>query len=131
MKTPTILLCKSLLLSVLNGNTKLPQPSIQETDDSIIIFTEEGKPILEYLKKPSKEAEKHPPHYTRSGYIHPLYSPSGKILTGDYAADHPHQHGIFFAWTKSSFRGKPTEFWNQRKELGDIRYLRSKWNLEE
>ena len=131
MKTPTILLCKSLLLSVLNGNTKLPQPYIQETDDSIIIFTEEGKPILEYLKKPSKEAEKHPPHFTRSGYIHPLYSPSGKILTGDYAADHPHQHGIFFAWTKSSFRGKPTEFWNQRKELGDIRYLRSKWNLEE
>ena len=51
-----IILCKSLLLSVLNGNTKLPQPSIQETDDSIIIFTEEGKPILEYLKKPSKEA---------------------------------------------------------------------------
>ena len=51
MKTPTILLCKSLLLSVLNGNTKLPQPYIQETDDSIIIFTAEGKPILEYLKK--------------------------------------------------------------------------------
>ena len=124
MKIPTILLSKCLLLSVFYGDTKLSQPFIQETDDSLIIFTEEGKPILEYLKKPSKEAEKHPPHYTRSGYIHPLYSPSGKILTGDYAADHPHQHGLFFAWTKSTFRGKATEFWNQAKKLGDVRFTR-------
>ena len=31
---------------------------------------------------------------------------------------------MFFAWTKSSFRGKPTEFWNQKKQLGDIRFQR-------
>ena len=130
MKISAILLCKSLLLFVLNGDTKLLQPFIQETDDSLIIFTGEEKPLFEYLKKPSKEAEKHPPHYTRSGYIHPMYSPSGKILTGDYAADHPHQHGIFFAWTKSRFQGKPTEFWNQKKQLGDIRYQGSEWKTD-
>ena len=37
---------------------------------------------------------------------------------------------MFFAWTKSSFRGKPTEFWNQKKQLGDIRFQKSKWKTE-
>ena len=30
-------------------------------------------------------------HYRRSGYIHPLYSPTGEVLTGDLAPDHAHQ----------------------------------------
>ena len=106
------------------------ETSIIETNDSILVGTGSGKPIFKYLKKPSNEAKKHAPHFSRSGYIHPIYSPSGRIITGDYAADHPHQHGLFFAWTKSSFRGKPTEFWNQKKELGDIRYQNSKWKTE-
>lgn len=101
-----------------------------KTDDSILVRTENGKPIFKYLKKPSNKAKKYAPHFSRSGYIHPLYSPSGRIITGDYAADHPHQHGLFFAWTKSSFRGKPTEFWNQKKQLGDIRYQSSRWKTE-
>ena len=80
--------------------------------------------IFSILLIPSAESSKHPSHYSRSGYIHPLFSPSGKIVTGDYASDHPHQHGLFFAWTKSTFRGKPTEFWNQAKKLGDVRFHR-------
>ena len=106
------------------------ETSIIETNDSILVGTGSGKPIFKYLKKPSAQAEEHAPHFSRTGYIHPLHSPSGRIITGDYAADHPHQHGLFFAWTKSSFRDKPTEFWNQKKELGDIRYQNSKWKTE-
>ena len=99
--------------------------SIKVTENNrSIILTQDREPILRYLKNPSREAKNHESHYSRSGYIHPLYSPSGKIITGDYAPDHPHQHGVFFAWTKSSFRDKPTEFWNQKKKLGDIRFHR-------
>jgi hypothetical protein len=87
-------------------------------------LVKDGKPIFRYWTKPSAESKKHAPHFSRSGYIHPLYSPSGKIITGDYSADHVHQHGLFFAWTKSSFRGMPTEFWNQAKKLGDVRFKR-------
>ena len=101
-----------------------------EREDSITFHAENGKPIFKYLKKPSIEANQHAPHFSRSGYIHPLHSPSGRVITGDYATDHPHQHGLFFAWTKSSFRGKPTEFWNQKKQLGDIRFQGSEWKTE-
>ena len=100
------------------------RPSVHETEEFVMVRTVEGKPLFEYRKKPSEKAKHNAPHYSRTGYIHPLYSPSGKIITGDYAPDHPHQHGLFFAWTKSSFRDKPTEFWNQKKKLGDIRFHR-------
>lgn len=110
-----------------NGKTeaKLPSDSLKlYSSDQGFRLSKGGKPFLHYLAKPSSESAKHASHYSRSGYIHPLHSPSGKVVTGDYASDHPHQHGLFFAWTKSTFRGKPTEFWNQAKKLGDIRFHR-------
>ena len=120
-----------LLFSLcLFAKSKEKGTSVIETNDSILVHAENGKPIFKYLKNPSIEANQHSPHFSRTGYIHPLHSPSGRVITGDYAADHPHQHGLFFAWTKSSFRGKPTEFWNQKKQLGDIRFQSSKWKTE-
>ncbi len=117
----------ALALNPANGKTE-PKPASDslklDSSDQGFRLSKAGKPILLYLRKPSTESSKHPSHYSRSGYIHPLFSPSGKIVTGDYASDHPHQHGLFFAWTKSTFRGKPTEFWNQAKKLGDVRFHR-------
>ena len=123
----TLLAFCALAIKPANGKTeaKLPSDSLK-LDSSAQGFqlSKGGKPILRYLAKPSSESAKYASHYSRSGYIHPLHSPSGQVVTGDYASDHPHQHGIFFAWTKSTFRGKPTEFWNQAKKLGDIRFHR-------
>jgi hypothetical protein len=34
----------------------------------------------------------------RSDYIHPLYGPAGEVLTLDWAVDHPHHRGIYWAW---------------------------------
>ena len=104
---------------------KPPSGSLKlDSSDQGFRLSKGGKPVFRYLNAPSAESKKHAAHYSRSGYIHPLHSPSGKVVTGDYASDHPHQHGLFFAWTKSSFRGKPTEFWNQAKKLGDVRFHR-------
>ena len=130
MKIPIVFLCQSLISLPLFSETEPARPSVQETDDAISVLSAEGKPIFQYLKKPSTEANRYAPHFSRTGYIHPLYSPSGRVITGDYATDHPHQHGLFFAWTKSSFRGKPTEFWNQKKQLGDIRFKGSEWKTD-
>ena len=119
MKLFVISLPLIISLSSLFADTR---PSVDETEDLVMVRTAKGRPLFEYRKKPSEEEKHNAPHYSRTGYIHPLYSPSGKIITGDFAPDHPHQHGLFFAWTKSSFRDKPTEFWNQKKKLGDIRF---------
>ncbi len=81
--------------------------------------------VLRYNKVPTEEADKNDPVYSRSGYIHPLCTPSGKVVTGDYAPDHPHQHGLFFAWTKTIFEGRNPEFWNQKLASGRVGYLRT------
>lgn len=59
-------------------------------------------------------------HYERNGYLHPICSMNGVQVTGDFASDHPHQHGLFTAWTKTKFGGRTIDFWNQHKELGIV-----------
>jgi len=88
-----------------------------------IRLVKNGHTILQYNVKPTAQAAENEAYYSRSGYIHPLYSPSGAVITGDYAPDHKHQHGLFFAWTKTTYKGEPMEFWNQAKQLGNIRSL--------
>ena len=100
------------------------QFSCEETD-SVILLKRGDKTILQYNKVPTAEAAKHEPFYTRSGYIHPVYSPSGKEVTGDYSPDHKHQHGLFFAWTKTKFEKRKPEFWNQKLEAGNVAYLKT------
>ena len=56
------------------------------------------------------------PVFLRGGYIHPVYTPKGRIVTDDYPSDHYHHHGIWFAWTKTEFEGKHPDFWN----VGDL-----------
>ena len=63
------------------------------------------------------------PYYARSGYIHPLYSPTGQIVTDDFNPDHAHQHGIMFAWRKMTFEGRSFDCWNQKAGLGRVEHL--------
>ncbi len=58
--------------------------------------------------------------YLRGGYIHPLYSPAGVIVTGDYPASHVHHHGIWSAWTRSQFNGHAIDFWNMADGQGKV-----------
>ncbi|HEV8186152.1 MAG TPA: PmoA family protein [Pyrinomonadaceae bacterium] len=60
------------------------------------------------------------PVFLRGGYIHPVYTPKGKIVTDDYPSDHYHHHGIWFAWTKTEFEGKHPDFWNVGDGTGRV-----------
>ncbi len=58
------------------------------------------------------------------GYIHPLFSPLGDTLTGDFPTDHYWHHGIFMPWRKAVFEGHRVDFWlpDLRDSLGVIRF---------
>ena len=108
-------------LSVATPPALADELNLTETEDTIRI-TLRGKPVLQYIKKTRPVPDGLPQHFHRSGYIHPVYSPTGQELTGDYPADHAHQHALFFAWVKSKFNGKNVDFWNQAKDLGRIEF---------
>ena len=98
--------------------------SVVDGEETITVTLDgRSNPVLIYNKVATKEASKHEPHFARSGYIHPLYSPAGKVVTGDFPADHKHQHALFFAWTKTKFQKRKPEFWNQKLEAGRISFM--------
>jgi hypothetical protein len=70
------------------------------------------------------------PIFQRGGYIHPVRTPSGRVVTGDYPADHRHHHGIWFAWTKTAFQGREPDFWNMGDAKGRVEFeaLDNTWN---
>lgn len=76
-----------------------------------------GRTLFAYQMQESDVPSADVPAYFRhGGYLHPVYSPSGKMVTGDYPADHRWHRGIWFAWTKTEFEGRHPDFWNMGKE---------------
>lgn len=78
-----------------------------------------GKPAFDYQM--DKEALPRPdikPEFKRAGYIHPVFTPSGRIVTDDYPSNHVHHHGIWSPWTKTKFQGRAPDFWNMGAKTG-------------
>jgi hypothetical protein len=63
------------------------------------------------------------PIFRRGGYIHPVFTPSGRTVTDDYPPDHFHHHGIWFAWTKTEFEGRHPDFWNVGDGTGKVEFV--------
>lgn len=59
-------------------------------------------------------------YYHRGGYLHPVFTPAGTRVTGDYPPDHYHHHGIWFAWVKTEYEGRSPDFWNVQDKLGRL-----------
>lgn len=96
---------------------------LKVSDTEAVIRVEfRGKPVIDYVKKDKPVPEGLPKEYRRSGYIHPVCTPDGRVVTGDFPADHPHQHALFSAWTKTRFKGKSVDFWNLAKDQGRVEH---------
>jgi len=100
---------------------EVPSLVCVESDSSITV-RDGDRTVLTYIKTPTSAASQNDPVYSRTGYLHPVNTPAGKTVTGDYPADHPHQHGLFFAWTKTKFEGRELNFWDQKQETGRVSY---------
>ena len=94
-----------------------------QTESGKLSLKSEGKDILiynvDFLPSPKKDA----PWFGRSGFIHPVYSPKGKVLTTPFPSDHLHQHGIMFAWTSGRIDGRKVDFWNSKKLEGKVEHV--------
>lgn len=98
-------------------------PGLLETEGRLSLLND-AEEILTYHTATSPPPAGIAAHFTRSGHIHPLKTPSGKVVTAEFPADHAHQHGVFFAWVQTQFAGHEVDFWNQAKQLGTVRHSR-------
>jgi len=83
----------------------------QDPASGQIDLCENDQPVLRYNYKtiePGEVQDKVTPANRiyarpRSDYIHPLYGLNGEVLTKDWAPDHPHHRGIYWAWPEVDY----------------------------
>lgn len=85
-------------------------------------LTQNNKKVLNYRYAIQPVPDGVDEKYARGGFIHPLYSPSGNILTRIQPPDHYHHYGIWNPWTKTHFDGREIDFWNLAKGQGTIEF---------
>ena len=92
-------------------------------------------PLFQYQTEPAPAPPGVPEGFRHGAFLHPVFSPAGKVVTANHPPDHLHQRGIFFAWTKTEFEGRHPDFWNMGKDqsgqlTGEVRFaaLDRTWN---
>jgi len=104
--------------SALNGVYK-----VEKGPDDLVLKNPAGKSLLTYrytVKQPPAGVDK---AYGRAGYIHPLNTPSGKVLTTIQPEDHYHHYGLWNPWTHVEYRGQLYDLWNIGDKTGTVRFV--------
>ena len=115
----------SLTWPVRADDTSLTAPTAVtavETDRGIR-FERQGRPVLQYNTTVVEPPEGVDAKFRRSGHVHPVFTPAGRIVTEEFPADHLHQHGVFAAWVNTTFEGRPVDFWNQGGGTGTVEHV--------
>ena len=91
-------------------------------DHQDLSLIENGKPILKYRFGTTYPPDTVSTLFKRSGFIHPLWSPGGEVLTRIQAPDHYHHYGIWGPWTKTTIDGRAVDFWNLYSGEGTVEF---------
>ncbi|WP_346856487.1 PmoA family protein [uncultured Draconibacterium sp.] len=92
----------------------------KDSKDLSLLMNE--KPVLNYRFATTYPPDGIDPLYKRSGFIHPLWSPGGKVLTRIQAPDHYHHYGIWGPWTKTHIDDRAVDFWNLKSGEGTVKF---------
>lgn len=121
MKRFTIL---SLLISILFFQNSLAQKVELNDKDGILTFRVANKDLLSYQYKTVYPPAGQDTNYKRSGFIHPVYTPHGQVLTRIQPPDHYHHYGIWNPWTHTLFEQDTVDFWNLKQRQGTVRFAK-------
>jgi len=107
---------------LLKGGTGSAPGISARQSEKVLVLQKDGTKVLSYnhaiVPPPAGQSEL----YNRSAFIHPLWSPSGSVLTNIHPDDHYHHVGIWMPWTKTKFEGQATDFWNLKSGQGTVRF---------
>jgi len=107
---------------MLGDSSEVRPDVICEQDEQKLIVKLHDKNVLQYNYAVTQPPEGVSSLYKRSGFIHPLWSPDGHVLTRIQPPDHRHHYGIWNPWTKTHYEGKEVDFWNLGKGEGTVRF---------
>lgn len=105
-----ILLCPAALIHAAEDKDQL---TLSDGDRPVLVYN------AAFIPSPLPDE----PWWGRSGFIHPVYTPKGKVVTDPFPEDHMHQHGLMFPYVKTTFDGRKVDFWNSKKQLGKVEHV--------
>ena len=95
--------------------------SIQFLQDAVGFKLDENRPVLQYRSGAGGlELEDIDEVHYRGGYIHPVISPDGHVITQHYNPDRPHQYAIWSGWSRTEFEGRNPGFWTAATGTGSV-----------
>jgi type 1 glutamine amidotransferase len=103
------------------SNQEKPAELVAKQNDKSILFQQFGKNILQYQFAEAQVPDGVSQLFRRGGFIHPLWSPKGEVLTRIQPPDHYHHYGIWNPWTSTTFEGRHLDFWNLYKGQGTVK----------
>lgn len=95
-----------------------------EESETAITLKQDGQSVVTYNKVSPPAPEGIDKVYERSGCLHPIQSPKGRVATQMFPVDHAHQHGVFTAWVRTIYDGQPVDFWNLAGRTGRVLHER-------
>lgn len=105
------------------GKGKKPDNTITaQKENGGLVISSSGKKLLRYQFETVYPPAGVDTAYRRSGFIHPLWSPKGQVLTRIQPPDHYHHYGIWNPWTHVLFEGDTIDFWNINGKQGTVRF---------
>lgn len=102
-------------------NDVISKVNVSRTHKDLRLLKNE-KSILNYRFATTYPPEGINPIYKRSGFIHPLFSPGGEVLTRIQPPDHYHHYGIWGPWTKTHIGERQVDFWNLAAGQGTVKF---------
>lgn len=115
----------------ISSSSVVPALYTDKKDDGKLSFYKGLDNIpMEYFIKARFPREGIDPLYLRSGYLHPIKTPSGINVADDYPEMHIHHHGVWYTWTKTKFESRTPDFWNMGQGKGRVEHvdLLSHWD---
>jgi hypothetical protein len=108
------------------------QPHTSKSADSIRAVADNGEltifngnqHLLRYVYKTVYPPAGIDTAYKKSGFIHPLWSPKGQVLTRIQAPDHYHHYGVWNPWTHILYKGDTVDCWNLKDRKGTVRFAK-------
>ncbi len=114
---------KKRTFELINGSASSNSPNVKaKVNDGELIIQSGNRNLLQYNFKTVYPPAGIDTAFKRSGFIHPLWTPNGKVLTRIQAPDHYHHYGIWNPWTHVLFEGDTVDFWNLKGRKGTVRF---------
>ncbi len=118
------MICKtyfaSLAILLLLSTETIAQSVNMKKNENGVDFIFGNQVVLTYQTAIAKVPEGVQKAYEKSGFIHPIASPSGQILSRIQPKDHYHHYGIWGPWTRATIGGREVDFWNLADKKGRV-----------